>query len=183
MAATPCPENAESAVHALVAFLDDPADQEIRALWQVLQKAGVPSGGRRFPPHVPFGAAASMPARARAAVREELALLTLPGIWLSTLATFPNTDNVLMLTAVVDTELLAVHSAVHDALAGKVRHPSVLHLPGSWVPHCTLAERITPTQLATGFALLHPVAPIRATLGPVVVLDTGTGTVEPLRQR
>lgn len=170
-------------MHALVAFLDDAADQEIRELWQALQRAGVPSGHRRFPPHVTFGAGASIPARARAAVREELALLTLPGLWLSTLATFPNTDNVLVLAAVVDTELLAVHSAVHDALAGRVRHPSGPHLPGSWVPHCRLAERVTPAQLATGFALLHPVTPIRATLGAVAVLDTVTGSVEALRQQ
>ena len=168
-------------MHALVAFFDDPANGQIRALWQELQACGVPSGSRGFAPHITFGAGASIPARARAAVRAELELLALPGVWLSTLATFPNTVNVLVLAAVVDTELLAVHSAVHDALAGKVRQPAVRHLPGSWVPHCTLAERLTPAQLATGFARLHPVAPIRATLGPIAVLDTTTGTVEPLR--
>ncbi|MGH3910232.1 MAG: 2'-5' RNA ligase family protein [Pseudonocardiaceae bacterium] len=170
-------------MHALVAFLDDPADREIRALWRVLRDGGIPSGGPGTTPHITFGAGASIPARARAAVRAELALLALPGVWLSTLATFPNTDNVLMLAAVVDTELLAVHSAVHDALAGKVRQSSVRYLPGSWVPHCTLAERITPAQLAGGLALLHPITPIRATLGSIAVLDTVTGAVEPLRQR
>lgn len=170
-------------MHVLVAFLDDSADQQIRALWQALRAAGVPPAGRQFAPYVAFAAGASIPASARAAVRAELALLTLPGLWLGTLATFPNTENVLVLAAVVDTELLAVHSAVHDGLAGKVRQPSVRHLPGSWIPHCTLAERITPAQLTTGFAVLHPVTPIRATLGPVAVLDTVSGAVEPLRQR
>ena len=170
-------------VHALVAFLDEVAEKEIRALWRRLQLAGVPSGGQRFAPHVTFGAGASIPAKARAAVRQELAMLTLPSVWLSTLATFPNTKNVLMLAAVMDAEQLAVHSAVHDALAGKVRQPSVLHLPGSWVPHCTLAQQITQAQLAIGIAALHPVTPIRATLGQVAVLDTATGAVEPLRQR
>lgn len=167
-------------MHALVAFLDDTADQQVRALCQALQQTGVRCAGSRFPPHVTFAAGASIPARARTAVRDELTLLTMPAVWLSTLATFPNTSNVLILAAVVDTELLAVHSAVHDALAGKVRQPSVLHLPGSWVPHCTLAERITPAQLATGFARLHPVTPVRATLGPVAVLDTATGTATPV---
>ncbi|MGH3931555.1 MAG: 2'-5' RNA ligase family protein [Pseudonocardiaceae bacterium] len=169
-------------MQALVTFLDEAAEQEIRSLWQALQLAGVPSGAGRFAPHVTFGAGVAIPAKARAAVRQELAVLTLPGMWLSTLATFPNAKNVLMLAAVMDAELLAVHSAVHDALAGKVRQPSVLHLPGSWVPHCTLAQQITPAQLVTGFAALHPVTPIRATLGQVAVLDTATGTVEPLRQ-
>lgn len=170
-------------MHALVAFLDDPATTRLRGLWQALRACGVPSGGRGFAPHITFGAGAAIPAAARAAVRAELDLLTLPAVWLSTLATFPNPDNALVLAAVVDTELLAVHSAVHDALAGRVRQPAGRHLPGSWVPHCALAERLTPAQLATGFARLHPVTPIRATLGPVAVLDTADGTVDPLRQR
>lgn len=170
-------------MHALVAFFDDPATTQLRGLWQTLQACGVPCGGRGFAPHITFGAGAAIPAGARAAVRAELELLTVPGVWLSTLATFPNTDNVLVLAAVVDTELLAVHSAVHDALAGKVRQPAVRHLPGSWVPHCALADRLTPAQLATGFTRLHPVSPIRATLGPIAVLDTAAGTMEPLRQR
>ncbi|MGH3940799.1 MAG: 2'-5' RNA ligase family protein [Pseudonocardiaceae bacterium] len=170
-------------MHALVTFLDEAAEKEIRSLWQALQLAGVPSGGRRFAPHITFAAGAAIPVRARDAVRQELAVLTLPGMWLSTLATFPTSKNVLMLAAVMDAELLAVHSAVHDALAGKVRQPSVLHLPGSWVPHCTLAQQITQTQLVTGFAALHPVTPIRATLSQIAVLDTATGVVEPLRHQ
>ncbi|MGH3914139.1 MAG: 2'-5' RNA ligase family protein [Pseudonocardiaceae bacterium] len=168
-------------MHALGGFLDEVADREVRRLWRALDDNGIRSAGRRFAPHVTLGAGVSIPAMARAAVREELALLTLPGLWLSTLAVFPNTMNVLMLAAVVDAELLAVHSAVHDALAGKVRQPSGLHLPGSWVPHCTLAERITPAQLAAGLTMLHPVTPIRATLGQLAVLDTAIGAVEPLR--
>lgn len=169
-----------------MAFLDEAADRQVRGLRQRLREAGVRSAGKddhRFAPYVAFGAGAAIPARARAAVRAELALLALPSMWLSTLATFPTTDNVLVLAAIVDTELLAVHSAVHDALAGAVRQPSAQYLPGSWVPHCRLAERVSSAELATGFAALHPVTPIQATLGAVGVLDTATSAVELLWQR
>ena len=112
-------------------------------------------------------------------MRDELALLTLPGIWLSTLATFPNTSNVLMLAAVVDTELLAVHSAVHDALAGKVRQPSVLYLPGSWVPHCTLAMDLGSVSAATALALASGLAlPLDAHLDRVGIVE-----FRPVRER
>lgn len=170
-------------MHALVAFLDDAADREVRGLWRALADAGVAPQARRFAPHVTLAAGASIPPKARAAVWDELAFLALPGVWLSTLAVFPSTENVLLLAAVVDTELLAVHSAVHDALAGKVRQASALYLPGSWVPHCTLAERISTAQLSAGLSALHPVTPVRARLGPVAVLDTTAGTVEPLPSR
>ena len=64
----------------------------------------------------------------------------------------------LVLAAVVDAELLAVHAAVHDALAGRVKGPVAAYLPGAWLPHCVLATE----HPAAAFAALHPVTPIRA---------------------
>jgi hypothetical protein len=63
-----------------------------------------------------------------------------------------------VLAAVVDAELLAVHNAVHDALAGRVRSPLAAYLPGTWLPHCVLATE----RPADAFALLHPVPTVRA---------------------
>jgi hypothetical protein len=70
-----------------------------------------------------------------------------------------------VLAAVVDAELLAVHAAVHDALAGRVRGPVAAYLPGTWLPHCVLAT----ARPADAFAALHPVTPVRAKVTGVVV--------------
>jgi 2'-5' RNA ligase len=170
--------------HALELFFDDEADTAVRALWHRLELGGVPSMAsrthRRHRPHVTFALAGSIPRPAREALRRDLSLLALPNLWLYTLATFPTTENALWLGAVADTELLAVHSAVHDVLAGRVREPSAYYLPGAWVPHCALAQGVTPVELATGFATLHPVQPIRATGGQIGVTDTRTGEVDVL---
>ncbi len=83
----------------------------------------------------------------------------------------------------MDTELLAVHSAVHDVLAKKVRNPSAYYLPGSWVPHCVLAQEIDTPTLAAGIAALHPVEPIRAKVDEVGITDTVTGEVDVLFAR
>ena len=85
-----------------------------------------------------------------------------------------------MLAAVVDTELLAVHSTVHDVLAKKVKAPSAYYLPGSWVPHCTLAQGIEPPQVTAGFAALYPVEPVKARVSEIAVVDTHTGEAETL---
>ena len=69
------------------------------------------------------------------------------------------------LAAVVDTELLAVHSSVHDALAGRVRGPVAAYLPGVWLPHCVLAV----SRPADAFTALHPVEPVRARIVGVEV--------------
>lgn len=170
-------------MQALVAFVDEDAEREIRRLRAALAGRGIGQPEHRFAPHLTLAAGAAIPSRARAAVRDELALLALPGVWLSSLAVLATAETALVLAAVVDTELIAVHSAVHDALAGKVRHPAAAHLPGSWIPHCTLADRLTTAGLGAAITALHPVTAVRARLGPVAVLDTSAGTVEPLPPR
>ena len=90
-------------------------------------KAGVPSLATRthgrHRPHVTFALASAIPPRTRDALREDLRLLSIPNLWLATLAAFSTSEPVLMLAAVVDTELLAVHSAVHDVLAKRSSSP------------------------------------------------------------
>jgi 2'-5' RNA ligase len=169
---------------ALEFFFDGEADTAVRSLWQRLDRAGVPSlaklSHRRHRPHVTFAIGSAFTRQTRADLTSELTLLSLPTLWLYTLGTFPTTENALVLTAVVDTELLAVHSAVHDVLAKKVKHPSAYYMPGSWVPHCTLAYEVDTPALAAGIAALHPVEPIRAKLAEVGITDTSTGEVDVL---
>jgi 2'-5' RNA ligase len=164
---------------AVVVFFDDEADAAVRKLWQRLRDVNVPAADR-YPPHLTYASAGSIPRGARTALREELAQLWLPGMALENLSSFATSENVLMLSAVVDSELLAVHSAIHDVLARKVKHPSAYFLPGHWVPHCTFAQGLTDEQMVAGFAALHPVSPIRAKVGRVCVVDSVTGEIDQL---
>lgn len=109
-------------------------------------------------PTVTVAAATAIPPQARTALEAELRLLVLPSLWLATLGTVAGRPDELVLAAVVDAELLAVHAAVHDALAGRVKGPVAAYLPGTWLPHCVLATE----RPAEAFAALHPVAPVRA---------------------
>ncbi|MEN3303350.1 2'-5' RNA ligase family protein [Pseudonocardia sp.] len=154
--------------------LDLAAEDAVTALRDELREAGmiVPSDT----PTVTFAAAAIIPAAARVSLTEELRILSLPSLWLATLGSVAGHDDELVLAAVVDTELLAVHTAVHDALAGRVRSPFASYLPGAWLPHCTLAHE----KPAEAFALLHPVRPIRAAITGVEIADTRDGSSEPL---
>ncbi|RZS41172.1 2'-5' RNA ligase superfamily protein [Herbihabitans rhizosphaerae] len=172
--------------HALQFHFDPEADQAVRQLWHRLEKAKISSLAttthRRHHPHVTFAAATTIPAGARKSLRDNISRLAIPSLWLHSLGAFSSPEPVLYLGAVVDAELLAVHSAVHDALAGKVKNPSAYHLPGSWTPHIPLARNIEPAQLAKGFTALYPVEPVRARLVSANIVDTHTGeTTELLR--
>ena len=116
-----------------------------------------------------------MPAAARAALAAELSGLALPSIWLATLGTVAGRPDELVLAAVVDAELLAVHAAVHDALAGRVNGPVAAYLPGGWLPHCVLATE----RPAVAFAALHPVTPVRARITAVEVDEGGLLSAPP----
>ena len=146
--------------------LDDTAAAEIEAMRRQVAAAGgrAPSGR----PAVVAAAATQIPAAARAALDDEVAGLALPSLWLATIGTVTGRPGELVLAAVVDAELLAVHAAIHDALAGRVRGPVAAYLPGAWLPHCVL----TTERPAAVFADLHPVRPIRAKVLAVEVEPT-----------
>jgi hypothetical protein len=144
--------------------LDDAARTELVALRSRLADHGITTPTE--PPSVVAAAAGTIPQAAQDALTAEVRLLALPSIWLETLGTVAGRPDELVLAAVVDAELLAVHSAVHDALAGRVRSPVAAYLPGTWLPHCVLATE----RPADAFALLHPVPTVRARL---VAVDVG----------
>ncbi|GAA4611865.1 2'-5' RNA ligase family protein [Saccharopolyspora hordei] len=169
--------------HALVFLFDESTESRLRDLCRRLDEAGVPSTAGKHRPHVTLASAGSIPAAARKAVRAELELLAVPDLWLHTLGTVPGEDRTLLLGAVVDAELLAVHSAVHDALAGRVQNPSAYHFPGAWIPHCTLAQGLSDDQLAAGFRALQPPDAVRAAISEVAVLDTRSGGLETVLAR
>lgn len=134
--------------------LDDAAVSALRAL-----RARLPRDlAAADEPAVTVAGAAVVPPAARDALADEVRLLALPSIWLATLGTVAGRPDQLVLAAVVDAELLAVHAAVHDALAGRVKAPVAAYLPGTWLPHCVLATE----RPAEAFAALHPVEPVRA---------------------
>jgi hypothetical protein len=136
--------------------LDDAATAELAALRGRVAERGI--GIPKDVPAVTVAAATQLTGSARAALVAELATPALPSIWLATLGTVAGRAAELVLAAVVDAELLAVHAAVHDALAGRVKGPVAAYLPGAWLPHCVLAT----DHPAAAFAVLHPVTPIRA---------------------
>jgi hypothetical protein len=123
-------------------------------------------GGPVDEPAVVVAAATAVPPPARRALAAEVRLLALPSLWLAGLGTVAGRPDELVLAAVVDAELLAVHAAVHDALAGRVRNPVATYLPGTWLPHCVLATG----EPAAAFAALHPVEPVLARVVGVEVV-------------
>ena len=149
--------------------LDDDAAAAVDALRARAATAGCSVPSERGA--LTTAAAVAIPPAAQAALAVELRVLALPTVWLATLGGTADRPHELVLAAVVDSELLAVHNAVHDALAGRVRGPVAAYLPGAWLPHCVLAS----TKPAEAFIALHPAEPVRAQIVGVEIADARTG--------
>lgn len=161
--------------HMVAVYFDDRADRAIRSLWRRLAAVGAAGGPLVWPPHMRFAAAQRIPHPARQALKEALGTLTFPTLSLSNIGTFPSGNNILMLAAVANAELLAAHATVNDVLAGQVEKPDPYYLPGAWVPYCTLAYGVPSDKIGDGFAALHPIDAIEARVEQVVVYDNVSG--------
>lgn len=138
--------------------LDDDLDRAVRAEWDLLASAGLPSQalhlGLTNAPHVTLGVASALDA----VTLERLAAVELPGeVRLGGLLVFRGRRSAVVSRGVVPSAaLLATHAAVDAAMAGAPGRPD-LTLPGRWTPHVTLARRLDDAQLGHALELLADV--------------------------
>ncbi|NUS50372.1 MAG: 2'-5' RNA ligase family protein [Nocardioidaceae bacterium] len=159
-------------------LLDESADRAVRALWRRLADDGLPSLATythgRHVPHLTLAALADVDA--------EAALPALaPGpdapvaATLQALATFTRSRG--SLAPAPGRELLARHAQAVGALdaAGCTVHRH--YRPGTWLPHVTVTPRLPVEQLPALARRAFEVLPLDVVLGPLVLVDTGTGDV------
>ena len=68
-------------------------------------------------------------------------------LYLASIGRFPSDEGVVFLAPVVHRELLELHAKLHrmpSVVAGTRRE---YYLAGRWVPHCTIAEGLTPADI------------------------------------
>lgn len=148
-------------------LLDAPGEAAIRAQWQALHDAGLPSPAAHVEPtrrpHITLTARQSIDHR-----REQELIASLTELPIEVRVGAPmifghdSRRIVLVRSVVVTPPLLRVHRAVHEAL-GEADDVSAVVRPGAWTPHITLA-RLTLDQLHPALQLILPMetAPTRA---------------------
>jgi 2'-5' RNA ligase len=166
--------------HALEMYFDGQADAAVGELWQLLADADLPSLStlthRRHRPHVTLAVAESLLGADLAPLRSVLAAYQ-PTLNLYVLGTFPGREGALFLGVTVTAELLAFHAEVHAALAGQPIEHWRYYQPGTWTPHCTLAEGLSRVEAPKAFGLLFGYKPIAVTVSATGIKDTATGSI------
>lgn len=143
-------------VQSVELVLDSLADAMIREQWATLADAGLRSQAHhRSPtnaPHITVAEAASVDNDVEARLMHSPATFPLP-ITIGPLLVFGSNRFVLVRLVIPDTALLAAHAAVADAFAESPGQSELL-APGRWVPHVTLAHRLTAAQVGQAVELL-----------------------------
>ena len=76
-------------------------------------------------------------------------------VMLPAVGSFPTADNVLFLSPVPTTRLLAIHQDFHDRLKCSNLRSSTYYHPGKWMPHCTLELELPDAQFSLAFKTAH----------------------------
>lgn len=143
-------------VQSVELVLDGLADATIREQWAALADAGLPSQAHhRSPtnaPHITMAEAASLNDNVEARLSSIPARFPLP-ITIGPLLVFGAKRFVLVRLVIPNAALLEAHAVVAEAFA-ESRGQSELLAPGRWVPHVTLAHRLTAEQLGQAVELL-----------------------------
>ena len=142
-------------VQSVELLLDEPSEGAVRAEWDRLAAAGLPSQARhRSPtnrPHVTVIAERaideSLEPRLRTAATRSLPM----EIRIGGLVVFGRGPFILVRLVVARRALLDLHAAVAETVG--VEPPS-WSSPGHWTPHVTLAHRMSAAQVAAALPLL-----------------------------
>ncbi|MCU1535921.1 MAG: hypothetical protein JWP82_272 [Humibacillus sp.] len=144
-------------LHSVEAMLDAATDTAIRADWDLLKAAGLPSQadhkGATNSPHLTLGAAPAVPAPVEdRLVASIVPLLPVP-VRLGALVVLGGRRLVLARLVVPTAELLRLHEKVAEAMRGAPDVPDMT-LPGRWSPHVTLARGLSVEQVSQALAAL-----------------------------
>ena len=138
-------------------LLDDDSEGGVRAEWELLRAAGLPSAWRPEPsgshrPHITLLAAAAIDPGTEPALRALVRDLDLRVMIGSPLVFSANRRTFILVRQVIaSVELLRLQEAVLD-LCGPGLDETFE--PGRWVPHLTLGRRFSSEQLGSAIGLL-----------------------------
>lgn len=130
--------------YAIELTLDEPTAQALQAMKQRLAVITARPVRDAADPHITIGACDALDVPACSAMLSAMASAPPLPCRFDSLGIFATEPAVVFVAPVVTQELLVLHAAFHERVRPIATGQSAYYLPGHWVPHCTLAERIPP---------------------------------------
>jgi 2'-5' RNA ligase len=142
--------------YAITLRLDRPGARRIERLWDALARRRISDSMPRlgYRPHVTLGVYDAVAPEVLVPLLDELAARCLPlPVDFIGLRSFPGTAPVLWAAPAASPDLAATHALLHEMLDADCHER---YRPGSWIPHCTLAQELDEGGLGAALAALKP---------------------------
>lgn len=167
---------------AVCLLFDRRSERAIRALWDRIEDAGVPSlRSHTHGKHLPHMSYAVVRQWDDAAIVDAVAGIE-PGdpVELSFDGMGLFRRGRIWLVAGVSADFVVRQQRVVEAVTATGAELHKHYRPGVWLPHCSLAPRATLAQLPAVAAAVMDVLPLRARLNSAALVNSATGQVNPL---
>lgn len=143
-------------VQSVELLLDPVSESAVRAQWQLLADAGLPSQashhGPSNRPHITLFVAREVPAEIDEQLKRRFSAPDFE-VRLGGYVVFGGKQMVLARSVIPSRALLHLHREIAEATAGSTALPAHVE-PGGWTPHVTLARRVEPARLGEAIGLV-----------------------------
>jgi 2'-5' RNA ligase len=141
-------------MYAVIGLFDKDTDNKIRMIWKELKEESISFYAEEVAdrkPHITFASYEKLDVlkfskKMADFYMEERSL----DISFTSLGSFIN-SGALYLAPVVTKEMLELHKRHHELFGQNNHDTHSLYSPSQWIPHCTLANRLTPANLSQAF--------------------------------
>ena len=167
---------------AVCLLFDRRSERAVRALWDRLERAGVPSlrshtHGRHVP-HVSYAVLRSWDLAAVSAAVAGLGALAPVELTFDGVGLFRRGRAWLLAGAAA--EFVTRQERVVDVVTATGAELHKHYRPGRWLPHCSVAPRAQLAQLPVLVAAVYDVLPLETRLDRVNLIDSTTGELWPV---
>jgi 2'-5' RNA ligase len=161
---------------AVILFLDGAAETAVHALTERLVANGL-AAESSVPPHITLAVCVGLDADGFRSKLAQLAAETpVVHCTLASLGVFPTDEGVIFLAPTTSRVLVDVQEQMIQRLGQSGAQVEPYWIPGSWVPHCTLAAGIPRERVASGLGVIYDAfRPIACELTQVSLVDVSLG--------
>ena len=160
--------------YAITLLFDPETEKQLAQFWILFDQAGIPKKEQpRIRPHITlciFEEIACADCECRISeIASDFGLLTLT---LDHLGIFHQQNNVLFIAPTPNAQLLAMQKHVFEEISAFATQPWKMYQPGTWVPHCTLANDLNDADLIRAVTLSLQISlPIEAQIAEIGIIQ------------
>jgi 2'-5' RNA ligase len=160
--------------YAITLLFDPETEKQLAQFWKLFDEAGIPDKEqRKIRPHITlciFEEIACADCECR--ISEIASDFSLHTLMLDHLGIFHQQDNVLFIAPTPNPQLLALQKRVFEDISAFATLPWKMYQPGTWVPHCTLANGLQDAELVRAVALSLQISlPIEAKITDIGIIQ------------